>query len=85
MPHGDRFDGWLQRLFKHPAFSATCSTEQLYIDSYERLAYHFPPLKIYLNVDIRIDMPTIALKQVWLRPRSTKEGLFLDNLANVCC
>jgi glutathione S-transferase len=28
--------GWLDRLVAHPAFRATCSTEQLYLDSYER-------------------------------------------------
>jgi glutathione S-transferase len=28
--------GWLNRLVAHPAFKATCSAEQLYLDSYER-------------------------------------------------
>lgn len=35
-PSGERFAGYLERLFKHPAFEKTCSTEQLYLDSYER-------------------------------------------------
>ncbi|TFY50346.1 hypothetical protein EVG20_g11571 [Dentipellis fragilis] len=36
MPSGPKFDAWLKRLFEHPAFKSTCSTEQLYLDSYER-------------------------------------------------
>jgi len=36
LPQGERFNGWLTRLFEHPAFKATRSTEQLYLDSYER-------------------------------------------------
>jgi glutathione S-transferase len=42
MPHGERFDGWLARLFEHPSFKATCSTEKLYLDSYERYAFNRP-------------------------------------------
>ena len=37
MPKNERFNGWLTRLFEHPAFKATSSSEQLYLDSYERL------------------------------------------------
>ncbi|KAL0958208.1 hypothetical protein HGRIS_000370 [Hohenbuehelia grisea] len=33
---GDKFNAWLDRLVSHPAFKATCSTEDLYLDSYER-------------------------------------------------
>ncbi|KAF4619420.1 hypothetical protein D9613_004856 [Agrocybe pediades] len=36
LPEGEMFNGWLARLFEHPKFKATCSTEQLYLDSYER-------------------------------------------------
>lgn len=36
MPRGKKFQAWLTRLFEHPAFKKTCSTEQLYLDSYER-------------------------------------------------
>jgi hypothetical protein len=36
MPAGEKFNAWLRRLFEHPAFKATCSTEDLYLDSYER-------------------------------------------------
>jgi hypothetical protein len=36
MPSGKKFDAWVERLFNHPAFKGTCSTEELYIDSYER-------------------------------------------------
>jgi hypothetical protein len=36
MPSGKKFDAWIERLFDHPAFKSTCSTEELYLDSYER-------------------------------------------------
>jgi len=42
LPKGERFNGWLNRLFEHPAFKATCSSEQLYLDSYERYAFNRP-------------------------------------------
>jgi len=42
MPQGERFNAWLGRLFEHPAFKATCSTDELYIDSYERYAFNRP-------------------------------------------
>ena len=31
MPSGKKFDAWMERLIPHPAFVATCSTEELYI------------------------------------------------------
>lgn len=34
-----QFKAYLARLFDHPAFKATCSTEQLYLDSYERCVF----------------------------------------------
>ncbi|KZT39417.1 hypothetical protein SISSUDRAFT_1045579 [Sistotremastrum suecicum HHB10207 ss-3] len=37
-----KFAAWIDRLFAHPAFKATCSTEDLYIDSYERYAWNRP-------------------------------------------
>ena len=36
LPEGERFRGYVERLLGHPAFKRTCSTEQLYLDSYER-------------------------------------------------
>ncbi|KAJ7682313.1 thioredoxin-like protein [Mycena polygramma] len=42
LPTGDKFGAWLSRLFGHPAFKATCSTEELYLDSYERYAQNRP-------------------------------------------
>ncbi|KAF8914404.1 hypothetical protein CPB84DRAFT_1811706 [Gymnopilus junonius] len=42
LPQGERFNAWLSRLFAHPAFKATCSTDQLYLDSYERYAFNRP-------------------------------------------
>ena len=38
MPEGAKFNAWLNRLFEHPAFKSTCSTDELYLDSYERRA-----------------------------------------------
>ncbi|KAF9236035.1 glutathione S-transferase [Melanogaster broomeanus] len=42
VPEGQKFRGWLTRLFEHPAFRSTCSTEELYLDSYERYAFNRP-------------------------------------------
>ncbi|KAF8165857.1 glutathione S-transferase [Crassisporium funariophilum] len=42
LPKGEKFNGWLTRLFEHPRFKATCSTDQLYLDSYERYAFNRP-------------------------------------------
>ena len=36
MPESERFSGYMNRLMSHPAIRRTCSTEQLYLDSYER-------------------------------------------------
>ncbi|KAF8629293.1 hypothetical protein AX15_003526 [Amanita polypyramis BW_CC] len=42
LPKGEKFTVWTQRLLNHPSFRATCSTDQLYLDSYERYAYNRP-------------------------------------------
>ncbi|RPD79371.1 glutathione S-transferase C-terminal-like protein [Lentinus tigrinus ALCF2SS1-7] len=42
LPEGERFRGYVDRLLSHPAFKRTCSTEQLYLDSYERYAFNRP-------------------------------------------
>jgi glutathione S-transferase len=39
MPTGEKFNTWLERLFAHPAFKVTCSTEEYYIDCYERCVH----------------------------------------------
>jgi hypothetical protein len=36
LPKGEKFNTWLNRLFKHPAFIATRNTDGLYLESYER-------------------------------------------------
>ena len=36
MPESERLSGYMNRLVSHPAIRRTCSTEQLYVDSYER-------------------------------------------------
>ncbi|KIJ06315.1 valine---tRNA ligase [Paxillus involutus ATCC 200175] len=42
MPEGVKFPAWLNRLFEHSAFKNTCSSEELYMDSYERYAFNRP-------------------------------------------
>ncbi|KAF9266111.1 hypothetical protein L218DRAFT_858433 [Marasmius fiardii PR-910] len=42
MPSGTKFSAYLDRLFNHPVFKSTCSTEDLYLDSYERYAFNRP-------------------------------------------
>ncbi|RXW14086.1 hypothetical protein EST38_g11765 [Candolleomyces aberdarensis] len=42
IPEGAKTKAYLERLFEHPKFKATCSTEQLYLDSYERYAFNRP-------------------------------------------
>ncbi|KAI0674106.1 glutathione S-transferase C-terminal-like protein [Trametes maxima] len=42
LPKGEQFRAYLERVFGHPAFKRTCSTEQLYLDSYERYAFNRP-------------------------------------------
>ncbi|KAI5982785.1 glutathione S-transferase [Pisolithus albus] len=40
LPRGPKFDGWLNRLLEHPAFKCTCSTDELYLDTYELYAFN---------------------------------------------
>ncbi|KAL0576951.1 hypothetical protein V5O48_005022 [Marasmius crinis-equi] len=42
MPGGKKFKAYVTRLINHPAFKKTCSTDDLYIDSYERYAFNRP-------------------------------------------
>ncbi|KAH9924147.1 glutathione S-transferase [Fomitopsis serialis] len=42
VPEGPQFRTYLDRLLNYPAFKRTCSTEDLYIDSYERYAHNRP-------------------------------------------
>ncbi|KAI0646103.1 glutathione S-transferase C-terminal-like protein [Trametes meyenii] len=42
LPEGEQFRAYLKRVLAHPAFKRTCSTEQLYVDSYERYAFNRP-------------------------------------------
>ncbi|KXN81732.1 Glutathione S-transferase DHAR3, chloroplastic [Leucoagaricus sp. SymC.cos] len=42
LSQGEKFNAWLKRLFEHPAFVATCSTDELYLNSYERYAFNRP-------------------------------------------
>ncbi|KAF9458004.1 glutathione S-transferase [Collybia nuda] len=42
LPPGKKFEAWVERLSNHPAFKATCSDEQMYLESYERYAYNRP-------------------------------------------
>ncbi|CDO75627.1 hypothetical protein BN946_scf184840.g10 [Trametes cinnabarina] len=42
LPEGEQFRAYVNRVLNHPAFKRTCSSEDLYIDSYERYAYNRP-------------------------------------------
>ncbi|KAJ7599879.1 thioredoxin-like protein [Mycena floridula] len=42
LPSGTKFNGYMKRLLSHPVFKRTCSTDQLYLDSYERYAFNRP-------------------------------------------
>ncbi|EKM56907.1 uncharacterized protein PHACADRAFT_91404 [Phanerochaete carnosa HHB-10118-sp] len=42
MPEGAKFRAYIDRLVNYPAFRRTCSTEGLYLESYERYAYNRP-------------------------------------------
>ncbi|KAI0764011.1 glutathione S-transferase C-terminal-like protein [Trametes elegans] len=42
LPEGEQFRAYMDRVLSHPAFKRTCSTEQLYLDSYERYAFNRP-------------------------------------------
>ncbi|KAI0319154.1 glutathione S-transferase [Amylostereum chailletii] len=49
MPTGTKFNAWTRRLFEHLAFRKTCSTDELYLDSYERYAYNRPNTSLVAN------------------------------------
>ena len=65
MPDGEKFTAWTQRLFEHPVFKSTCSTEDLYLESYERSVF----LTTYVGrerlTQLSSDTPTTARTQVW--------------------
>ncbi|KAH9961634.1 glutathione S-transferase [Lactifluus volemus] len=42
LPAGSKISAWVDRLVAHPSFKATCSTEELYLESYERYAFNRP-------------------------------------------
>ncbi|KAL1938825.1 hypothetical protein VTO73DRAFT_11205 [Trametes versicolor] len=42
LPEGEQFRAYVGRVLGHPAVKRTCSTEQLYLDSYERYAFNRP-------------------------------------------
>ncbi|GJE86687.1 glutathione S-transferase family protein [Phanerochaete sordida] len=42
LPEDAKFRAYIDRLVSHPAFKSTCSTEELYLESYERYAYNRP-------------------------------------------
>jgi hypothetical protein len=68
MPSGKKFDAWVERLFNHPAFKSTCSTEELYLDSYERWVIGFA--SVVLCSSVSVDMPSTDLILVKSRTRS---------------
>jgi glutathione S-transferase len=42
LPPAPRTKAWLDRLFDHPAFRGTCSSDEMYLDRYERHAFNRP-------------------------------------------
>lgn len=42
VPSGEKISAYLNRLFEHPTVKATCSNEDLYLDSYARYAENRP-------------------------------------------
>jgi glutathione S-transferase len=74
LPKGERFTAWLERLFEHPAFKATCSTDQLYLDSYERSVCW---IKVLTHANLPEDTRLIGRIRVWLQLRSTRVKLCL--------
>jgi len=42
LPRERRYKTWADAVFSHPAFAATCSTDDLYLDSYARYAENRP-------------------------------------------
>src|ERR1700722_437635 len=73
LPTGERFRDWQERLLAHPAFRATCSTEELYIDSYERYVLC---VDTHTHLRTLIDMHIIGRTRAWLR--------MLSMLGEVC-
>lgn len=39
LPEGDKFKTYVNRLINDSAFKKTCSTEELYLESYERYGF----------------------------------------------
>jgi glutathione S-transferase len=59
LPPTPKVKAWLDRLFDHPAFRATCSSEELYFDAYERrYAYNRPNTSQVANaINSRKELP----------------------------
>ena len=36
LPKGPKFSAWVERLLNHPAFKATCSVDDAYVQAYVR-------------------------------------------------
>jgi len=58
LPPVPKIKAWLDRLFDHPAIKATCSSEELYFDSYERYAFNRPNTSQVANaINLRKELP----------------------------
>ncbi|KAH9896642.1 glutathione S-transferase C-terminal-like protein [Cubamyces lactineus] len=58
LPQGAQFRAYVERVVNHPAFKRTCSTEQLYLDSYERYAFNRPNTSQVANaINARTALP----------------------------
>lgn len=62
-PANDKFSGWIKRLFEHPSFAATCSTDDLYLDSYRRcvsIVFFSTVVSYFINYVKAITKDTVA-------------------------
>ena len=71
LPEGEKFRAYITRLCNHPAFKKTCSTEELYFESYERQVTCY---RLSTSAEHYIDMPTTGQTQAkWQMPSTLAE------------
>ena len=83
LPEGEKFSAWVNKLINHPSFKATCSTEELYIDSYERYAHDSLEYDEWTDYyHWTTDTHLIGPARVRLRTLLIREGDFLEFTAS---
>jgi hypothetical protein len=58
LPSDEKFTAWISRLLEYPAFKKTCSTEELYLESYERCISTSVTCSNFLPLQICFQSPT---------------------------